>query len=174
MFIGAEKQLDVGFHAAQARMGYLARGGLLRRASHDAYGEWETGLARVSPLNATPAMSKLVAVRFRDMVPHADSALWTMRWEALDPAGTLTPALDADIRLTPAGEQATWLAVSGAYRPPLGRAGTGTDLASLHPIAQSTIQAFTNHIGTAIAPAAPLSGPGEQRAGRPAIPGCAR
>ena len=157
MFIGAEKRLDVGFHAAQARRGYLARGGLLRRASHDAYGEWETGLARLSPLNATPAMSKLVAVRFRDMVTHADSVLWAMRWEAIDPGGTLIPALDADIRLTPAGEQATWLAVSGAYRPPLGSTGTGMDRVSLHPIAQSTIQAFTSHIGAAIAPsAAPL------------------
>jgi len=157
MFIGAEKRLDVGFHAAQARRGYLARGGLLRRASHDAYGEWETGLARLSPLNATPAMSKLVAVRFRDMVTHADSVLWAMRWEAIDPGGTLIPALDADIRLTPAGEQATWLAVSGAYRPPLGSTGTGMDRVSLHPIAQSMIQAFTSHIGAAIAPsAAPL------------------
>jgi len=156
MFIGAEKRLDVGFYAAQARLGYLARGGLLRRASRDAYGEWETGLARLSPLNAGPAMSKLVAVRFRDMVTHEDSVLWTMRWEAIDPAGTLIPALDADIRLTPAGEQATTLAVSGAYRPALGSMGTGMDRAGLHPVAQATIQAFTNHIGTAIAPSAAL------------------
>jgi len=101
-------------------------------------------------------MSKLVAVRFRDMVTHEDSVLWTMRWEAIDPAGTLIPALDADIRLTPAGEQATMLAVSGAYRPALGSMGTGMDRAGLHPVVQATIQAFTNHIGTAIAPSAAL------------------
>ena len=156
MFIGAEKRIDVGFYAAQARLGYLVRGGLLRRASRDAYGEWETGLARMSPLNAGPVMSKLVAVRFRDMVTHEDSVLWTMRWEATDPAGTLIPALDADIRLSPAGEQATMLAVSGAYRPALGSMGTGMDRAGLHPVVQATIQAFTNHIGTAIAPSAAL------------------
>jgi hypothetical protein len=156
MFISAEKRLNVGFHVAQARLGYLARGGLLHCASHDAYGQWETGLTRLSPLNAAPAISKLVAVRFRDMVTHEDSVLWTMRWEAIDPAGTLIPALDADIRLTSAGEQATMLAVSGAYRPPLGSIGTGMDRASLHPVAQATIQAFTNHIGTAIAPSAAL------------------
>jgi hypothetical protein len=156
MFIGAEMRLDVGFYAAQARLGYLARGGLLRRASQDAYGEWETGLARLSPLNATPAVSKLVAVRFRNMVTHADSVLWAMRWEAIDPGGALIPALDADIRLTRAGEEATVLAVSWAYRPPLGGMGTGVDRASLHPVAQATIQAFTNHIGAAIAPSAAL------------------
>jgi len=156
MFIGAEKRLDVGFHAAQARLGYLARGGLLRRASHDAYGEWETRLARLSPLTAAPATPKLAAVRFRDMVTQADSVLWAMRWEAIDPDGVLIPALDADIRLTPAEEQTTMLAVSGAYRPPLGRMGTRMDRASLHPLAQATIQAFTNHIGTAIAPSAAL------------------
>jgi hypothetical protein len=93
MFIGAEKRLDVGFHVAQARLESLARGGLLHRASHDAYGQWETGLARLSPLNAAPAISKLVAVRFRDMMTHEDSVLWTMRWEAIDPGGTLIPAL---------------------------------------------------------------------------------
>jgi hypothetical protein len=156
MFIGAEKRIDVGFNAAQARLACLARRGLLRRASQHAYGEWETGLARLCPLNAAPVMSKLVAVRFRDMVTHADSVLWTMRWEAIDPGGALIPALDADIRLAPAGQQATMLAVSGAYRPPLGGLGARLDRASLHPVAQAAIQAFTNHIGAAITPSAPL------------------
>jgi hypothetical protein len=137
MFIGAEKRLDVAFYAAQARLAYLARGGLLRRASQHAYGQWETGLARLNPPDAAPAMSKLAAVRFRDMVTHADTVLWTMRWEAIDPRGALFPALDADIRLTPAGQEATMLAVSGTYRPPPGGMGTGLDRASLHPVAQA-------------------------------------
>jgi hypothetical protein len=156
MFIGANKQLDVAFYVAQARLAYLARGGLLRRASLNAYGEWETGLARLSPLNAAPHLSKLAAVRFRDMVTREDSVLWTMRWEAIDPEGALIPALDADIRLTPAGEEATMLAVSGAYRPLLGGMGTELDRASLYRVAQATIQALTNHIGAAITPSAAL------------------
>jgi len=155
VFIGTEMRLDVGFYAAQARLAHLARGGLLRRASDDAYGEWGTGLVRISPLDAALGMSRLVAVRFRDMVTHEDSVIWAMRWEAIDPGGALVPALDADIRLTPAGEDATMLAVSGAYRPPLGGLGAGLDRASLHPVAQATIRAFTNHIGAAIAPCRP-------------------
>ena len=154
MFIGAEMRLDIGFYAAQARLRYLARCDLLRRASQDAYGEWETGLARLGRLNAASAMSKLVAVRFREMATRADSVLWAIRWEAIDPGGALIPALDADIRLSPAGDQATTLAVLGAYRPPLGGMGRGVDRESLHPAAQATIQALTNHIGAAVTPSA--------------------
>ena len=53
MFLGAEIRLDVGFNAAQARLANLARGGLLRRASHDAYDELGTGLARIGRLKET-------------------------------------------------------------------------------------------------------------------------
>lgn len=46
-----------------------------------------------------------------------------LRREAAGPYGRLFPALDADITLTPAGQQATVLELAGAYRPPLGAAG---------------------------------------------------
>ncbi len=57
MFLGAEIRLDVGFNAAQARLANLARGGLLQRASHHAYDELGTGLARVGPLVVVPVSS---------------------------------------------------------------------------------------------------------------------
>ncbi len=160
MFLGAEIRLDVGFNAAQARMANLARGGLLRRASDDAYDELGTGLVRMGPLGAAPGMSRLVAVRFRDLVIHEDFAIGAMRWEAIGPGGALFPALDADIKLTPAGEDATMLTVAGIYRPPLGGLGAGLDGAIMHRVAQSTIRAFTHHIGAAIAhpAAAPEAG----------------
>ena len=126
MFLGAEIRLDVGFNAAQARLANLARGGLLRRASHDAYDELGTGLARIGPLGAAPGMSRLVAVRFSDMAIHEDFAIEAMRWEAIGPGGALFPALDADIKLTPAGEDATMLTVAGIYRPPLGGLGVAS------------------------------------------------
>ncbi len=151
MFIGAEIRLDVGFSAAQARMANLARGGLLRRASDDAYRELGTGLAQVGPLGAAPGLSRLVAVRFSDMAVHEDFAILAIRWETPRPGGALFPALDADIKLTPVGEDATMLAVSGAYRPPLGGLGAGLDRVILHRVAQATIRAFTRHIGAAIA-----------------------
>ena len=160
MFLGAEIRLDVGFNAAQARMANLARGGLLRRASDDAYDELGTGLVRMCPLSAAPGMSRLVAVRFRDLAIHEDFAIGVMRWEAIGPGGALFPALDADIKLAPAGEDATMLTVSGVYRPPLGGLGTGLDRAIMHRVAQATIRAFTHHIGVAIAhpAAAPEAG----------------
>lgn len=150
MFIGAEVRLDIGFSAAQARLASLARGGLLRHASGDAYRDLGTGLVRVGPLGAAPGVSRLVTVRLGDLAVHADFAVAAMRWEAAGPTGTLFPALDADIRLTPAGPDVTVLAVSGAYRPPLGALGAGADWMIMHRIAQATIRAFTRHIGTAI------------------------
>ena len=160
MFIGAGIRLDVGFNAAQARLTNLVRGGLLRRASGGAYDEWQAGLARVEPRAAALGMSELVQVRFRDRVSHGDSAVWAMRWEVTGPGGSLFPALDADIVLTPAGEDATMLAVSGAYRPPLGALGAGLDRAIMHRVAEATIRIFTNHIRTAIvhAVASPAAG----------------
>jgi hypothetical protein len=151
MFIGAESRLDVGFNAAHARMANLARGGLLRRASYDAYHDLGTGLARVGPLGTAPGLSRLVAVRFTDMTVHGDCALLAIRWEATGPGGTLFPTLDADIKLTRAGDDATMLALSGVYRPPLGSLGAGLDRVILHRVAQATIQAFTHQIGAAIA-----------------------
>ena len=166
MFIGAEVQLDVGFNAAQARLANLTRGGLLRRACDDAYHDLGAGLARVGPLGAAPGLSRLVAVRFTDMAVHEDFAIVAIRWEATGPGGALFPVLDADLKLTPAGDQATMLAVSGAYRPPLGGLGARLDRVLLHRVAQASIRAFTHQIGAAIAH--PALSPEERRIrGRP-------
>lgn len=166
MFIGAEVRLDVGFTAAQARLANLARGGLLRRACDDAYHDLGAGLAQVGPLGGAPGLSRLVAVRFTDMAVHEDFALVAIRWEVTGPGGALFPALDADLRLTPAGDQATMLAVSAAYRPPLGGLGSGLDRVLLHRVAQATIRAFMHQMGAAIAH--PAASPEERRAlGRP-------
>lgn len=63
-------------------MANLARGELLRRASHDAYHDSGTRLARVGPLGAAPGIFRLAAVRFSDPAIHEDAAIWAMRWEA--------------------------------------------------------------------------------------------
>ena len=150
MFIGAEIRLGLGFNAAQVRLANLARGGLLRCASEDAYGDLGAGLARVGPLGAALGMSKLVIVRFSDMAVHEDFALGAMRWEAIGPGGALFPALDADIKLTQAGDDATVLAVSGVYRPPLGSLGAGLDRVVMRRIAQATIRTFTHRTAAAL------------------------
>jgi hypothetical protein len=112
-------------------------------------------VVRVGPLGAAPGLSRLVMVRFGDMAVHGEAAIWAIRWEVAGPGGALLPALDADLKLSPAGDDATILAVSGAYRPPLGGLGAGLDRAIMHRVAQATIRTFARHIGAAIAHPAP-------------------
>ena len=150
MFIGAEVRLDLGFDAVRARLADLVRGGLLPRASGGAYDGWQACLAQIGPWVTALGMCRLVQVLIRDMVTHADCATWTMRWEVTGPGGSLFPALDADIKLTPAGVDATMLAVCGAYRPPLGVLGVGLDRAIMHQAAEVMIQNFTIYIRMAI------------------------
>jgi len=158
VFIGTEIRVDVAFDAARARMAGLARDGLLRRASDDAYRDLGASLARVGPLGAVPGLSRLVAVRFSDVTVHEDHAVVAIRWEVIGPGGAWFPALDADIRLSPAGDDATTIAVSGVYRPPFGGLGMGLDRVGLHRVAEATIRAFTRDIAAAIAD--PVGSPG--------------
>jgi hypothetical protein len=78
-----------------------------------------------------------------------------LRWEATGIAGGLFPVLDANISLSPAGEHSTRLALTGSYRPPLGRIGTALDKAILSRVAAATIHALLHSIaGTLANPAA--------------------
>ena len=151
MFIGTEIRLDVGLNAAEAKLADLARGGLLGRASGGAYDGLQAGLARAGAQAIMLGMSRLARVRVGDMVTHGESATWAMRWEVADRRGTLVPALDAHIKLTAAGKDATLLTVSGICQPPLTRLAAGLDPAIVHQVAQATIHALTNHIATGVA-----------------------
>jgi hypothetical protein len=150
MFAGEAVRLEVSFSAAQARLANLIHGGSLVSASQHAYGEGLTGLVRVGPLGAAPGISRVVEVQFRELVARGDTAVLALRWETLGPGGKLFPALDADITLTPAGEQATLLTMGGAYRPPLGSLGSRIDRAILRRAAAATIRSFVNRVAEAI------------------------
>jgi hypothetical protein len=160
VFIGTEIRLEAGMADARARLADLARRGLLDGVSQQAYDAWTTGLARVGPLGATPGVSRLVRVRIRALDPHDDSAIWAMRWQATGATGVLFPALDADIKLTPAGDGVTMLSVSGVYRPPLGGLGAGLDRVVMNRIARASIRAFARQIAAALvsADAVPTAG----------------
>ena len=162
MFVRAEVLLDLGFGAAQARLANLARTGSLLRASQHAYGEGITGLARVGPPGSVRGMSKLVELRSRDLVAREGSAQLALRWEAAGPGGALFPALDADIRLIPSGEQATMLELAGVYRPPAGILDAGLDKEILRRVAEATIHAFVSRVAESIAD--PASEAGSHRA----------
>jgi len=178
VFIGTEIRLEVGFTTARARMADLAAGGLLEGVSQQAYHEWAAGLARVGPLGAAPGVSRLVQVNIRTLAQRDDSALWAMRWQATGTTGSLFPALDADLKLTPAAPAseasvgqtgtaesggtavdashgATILAVSGVYRPPLGGLGASLDRVVMNRIARASIRAFARQLAAVLTSAQP-------------------
>ena len=159
MFVGDEVELDVSFAVARERLMQLAGSGLLLSTSEDAYDLGTASLARVG----MPGLSKLVRVQARDLAVTQESVGLAIRWEATGPGGGLFPVLDADIRLVRAGEGAAVLAVSGAYRPPLGPLGQALDRAILHRVAAATIRDFVAQM------AARLSQPaGRQGTAQPA------
>jgi hypothetical protein len=160
VFVNAETVVNVAFDVARVRLAGLA-GGWLADASGDAYAEGSRGLARVGPAGSVPGLSRLVEVRFRDLVVHEKSAVMALRWEAAGLGGALFPVLDADLRLAPYEqppheepahqEPATTVAVVGVYRPPLGALGTALDRAGLRLVALATVREFVNRVGEAVA-----------------------
>jgi hypothetical protein len=78
-----------------------------------------------------------------------------LRWEATGVISALFPVLDADISLTPAGQQGILLAPAGSYRAPLGGLGAGLDKAILNRVATATIRALLRNVAdTTASPAA--------------------
>ncbi len=150
MFVGSEVLVDVSFGVACARVAALAHGGWLGDASGTAYRAWRTDLARVGPLDSLPAVSRLVEVRFRDLVTHGESAVLALRWEAAGPGGGLLPVLDADLTLAPVAESVTTLQLAGSYRPPLGKVGAALDRVVLRRVAVATIRGFLERVGDAV------------------------
>ena len=176
MFISTEIRLNIGFSAAQDTLANLVRDGLLGRVSGDAYDQWQAGLVCAGPRVTMLGMYRIARVRVTGIVTYGNSALWAMRWEVADRGGALVPALDADLKLTPAGPDATVLTVSGVCRPPLvSLAGEG-DPAVTRQVAQATIRAFTGDLAASIAdPAArPGAGHGAVRPGAGAGHGTTR
>lgn len=172
MFVGDEVAIDVSFAVARARLANLIRGGLVHRASAQAYSGETAGLARVGPRGSVPGLSRVVRVRIQDLKDIGDSARFALRWEVAGPGGTLFPALDADITVTPAGEHSSTLVLAGAYRPPLGTAGAALDRAVMRRVATATIRAFLAHIAEAIAHPAAAAEPEAKALHRwaPALP----
>ena len=155
MFVAQDLTVDVGSRAAQARFANLLRGTWLSEASEAAYDGGLRGLLRVGP--AGPVTAKLVRVRVLDPVYRGDVMTVGLRWEATGPAGSLFPVLDADISISPVGEegaaaaeQPARLALAGAYRPPLGRLGAGLDRVVLHRVATATMRTLLHSVANTI------------------------
>src|SRR5262252_7298442 len=107
MFVGDEITLGASYPEARAGLLGLTHGGWLSDASSDAYAEGLAGLVRVGPFGEMPGASKLVKVLLLEPVEREKSVTLSLRSEATGPMGRLFPVLDANIILTPAGDNAS-------------------------------------------------------------------
>jgi hypothetical protein len=166
MFVGDEITLGAAYPDARSGLLRLTRGGWLSDASGDAYAEGLAGLVRVGPFGDMLGASKLVSVLLLEPVERAGSLTLSLRWEATGVMGRLFPVLDANIILIPAGENASQLALAGAYRPPFAVVGQGLDRVLLHRAAAATVRSLLRRMAETITAATP----GVARPG-PAVPG---
>jgi hypothetical protein len=161
MFVAGEVQAKISFGAAQARLARLAHAGGLLGASQGAYRAGLTGLDPADPPGRAPQTAELIRVRVGEVIACGDSVRAALRWEVIAPDGEVFPALDADLALRPAGDQATTLALTGVYRLPPGIRGNGLGQGVVHHVASTTVQAFLNRVAAALT----VSGPAAERGG---------
>jgi hypothetical protein len=100
VFAGHRVVLAVSFGTGRARLGILARDGVLLRACHAACSNGIAGLAQAA--GPAAGLSRLAAVRLADTDHCARMAL---RWEALAADGKVFSALEADVMLTRQGNR---------------------------------------------------------------------
>jgi hypothetical protein len=160
--VGDRILLESGFRAARARLGTLARGGILLRASEVAYGE---GIAVLVEEAGPPAgLTRLAGAHLDALTGTGDCVHTALRWEAIAADGKLFTALDADLMMAPAGDRHTAIALAGAYRAQPGPAGADLDRAILRCCATVSVGSFLDHAACALAHPANAAG----RAGPPA------
>jgi hypothetical protein len=141
VFVGDHIVMDVCLDSAKCQLKRLAGDSVLLGASEYAYGTGITGLAA--------GMSRLVGVRPGDLVEIGGCARLWLRWEAIGSDGALFPALDADLTLSPAGENTTVLRLAGEYRLP-DHMGAGLDPAIVRCFAAVTIHSFIARLACAL------------------------
>jgi hypothetical protein len=161
VFAGHRVVLDLSFATGRARLGVLARDGVLLRACHAAYSDGIAGLTQAAGLAAV--LSRLATVRLVGLADTDHCARLALSWQALAAEGRLFPALEADLMLTPAGEQITLLAVAGTYWLRPGQAGAGLDQAMVHRCAETTIRSFIARIACPLVHPAGATGPAGAR-----------
>ncbi|HVB44104.1 MAG TPA: hypothetical protein VNF47_15560 [Streptosporangiaceae bacterium] len=142
MFITDQVRIPLPFAVAAVRLANLTRCTGLTGASHQAWQECQDALIRVGPLGDRPGMAKLVRVQFLDPAWSERGMSVGLRWEATGSTAGLFPVLDADLVLAPASRRACTLALSGAYRPPLGRLGATLDRSVFGAVATATIRSL--------------------------------
>lgn len=152
VFVTEERVLGLGLDAAQTRLDDLARRGWLDQASRAAYESGLDHLLRVGPFGGAPGASRLVRVQFVEPVYRDGAMTLGLRWEATGVTGGLFPVLDANLSLGDGtgGHGGTRLALTAAYRPPLGGLGAELDRLLLHRVAARTVSVFLAHVASTL------------------------
>jgi hypothetical protein len=159
MFVAEDVTIGTGAREAQARFANLLHGNWLAETSQAACEGGAGGLLRVGP--AGPVGAKLVRVCFLDPVYRGDVMTVGLRWQAAGAAGGLFPVLDANISISPAGDDTARLTLAGSYRPPLGRLGASLDRAIMHNVATATMRCLLQSVAEALVSPAPAGYPAE-------------
>ena len=147
VFVGDHIRMDVCLDSARRQLECLAWDGVLLSASEYAYSAGVTGLVEAAGLVA--GMSRLVGVQPGDLLETEGYARLWLRWEAIGSDGTLFRALDADLTLSPAGENTTVLTLAGVYRLPE-HAGAGLDPGIVRCFAAVSIDSFIARLAWAL------------------------
>jgi hypothetical protein len=140
MFVAQDLTIGTRSRAAQARLvnllhgtGWPKRPGPLTADRSPACSGW--GPARL-------LAAKLVRVSFLDPVYRDDVMTVGLRWEATGAAGALFPVLDANISISPAGDEAAgwrW------------RAPTGFDRGAMRRVVATTMRSLLRNLADALA-----------------------
>ena len=147
VFVSDHIAMDVCLDSATRQLDRLAGDGVLLSASEYAYGAGINGLVEAAGLAA--GMSRLVGVRPGALTETGGCARVWLRWEAMGSDGAMFPALDADLTLSPAGENTTVLTLAGVYRLPE-HAGAGLDPGIVRCFAAVTIDSFIARLACAL------------------------
>ncbi len=142
MFAVQEISVEVPFETAAIRLVGVLHNGTLNGVCEGAYEGGLSTVLRVGPRGEAGGISKLVRVCFLEPVRRGSTLTAALRWEATGVAGDLFPVLDADVSLSPQGEDRTLLRLTGSYRPPFGLAGALLDRAIMHRLADATIRSL--------------------------------
>jgi hypothetical protein len=119
--------------------------GLFRQALGEAEVDLDQLRVRVGPEKWPALLAKTVHVRLGPVRNYGEVTLLAFSWEATGP-GSLFPALDADLELSPLGDGRTELTLRGRYEPPGGVVGRHIDQLLLHRLADATVRAFLTRL----------------------------
>lgn len=128
----------------------VGAGLLFRQCLGEAEADLDRLRVKVGPENWPALLAKTVEVQFGPVRSHGDVTLLAFSWHATG-TGSLFPALDADLELSPLGQNRTELTLRGRYEPPGGILGRRIDQLLLHRLADATVRAFLSSLAARLA-----------------------